>query len=322
MRYVIIRDDDTNALTPIECLERLYRPFLERGLPVNLAAIPDVATTAITADGKPEGFLLNKLVDCCGAAAKCAEGGFSSNGHEKLSSRASQIGERGLQQRPPVISAKDARSTNGEPHATVPMPSNPDLVHYLRENPEFHIVQHGLHHDYLEFDRASPVEVGAKFEEGTRLLAEAGFARPQTFVAPYDKLSRTSLAEGAKRFQVLSTGWYELRRLPFSWWPSYALKKAAGKTHWRTRGTILLTHPGCLLSYRRNYNTILNAVIQHVSKHRLTVLVTHWWEYFRDGRPDERFIEVLHETGNYLAKNREVNVISFEALLSGQVPLN
>ena len=27
MRYVIIRDDDTNALTPVECLERLYRPF-------------------------------------------------------------------------------------------------------------------------------------------------------------------------------------------------------------------------------------------------------------------------------------------------------
>ena len=37
MRYVILRDDDTNALTPIECLETLYRPFLDRGLPVNLA---------------------------------------------------------------------------------------------------------------------------------------------------------------------------------------------------------------------------------------------------------------------------------------------
>ena len=35
MRYVILRDDDTNALTPVDCLERLYRPFLNRGLPVN-----------------------------------------------------------------------------------------------------------------------------------------------------------------------------------------------------------------------------------------------------------------------------------------------
>ena len=48
MRYVIIRDDDTNASTPVECLERLYRPFLERGLPVNLAVIPDVSTDATT----------------------------------------------------------------------------------------------------------------------------------------------------------------------------------------------------------------------------------------------------------------------------------
>src|SRR5712672_641879 len=57
MRYVILRDDDTNAFTPVECLERLYRPFLERGLPVNLATIPNVRTDAQRADGKPEGFL-------------------------------------------------------------------------------------------------------------------------------------------------------------------------------------------------------------------------------------------------------------------------
>src|SRR5581483_2565590 len=57
MRYVILRDDDTNALTPVECLERLYRPFLDHGLPVNLAVIPDVATNAVTPEGKPEGLL-------------------------------------------------------------------------------------------------------------------------------------------------------------------------------------------------------------------------------------------------------------------------
>jgi hypothetical protein len=321
MRYVIIRDDDTNALTPIECLERLYRPFLERGLPVNLATIPNVTTAAVTADGKPEGFL-NKLADCCGASSGCTEGGFPSNGHETISSGAPTTATKPPQQRKSVASATDERSRDREPHITIPIAANSDLVHYLLENPEFHIVQHGLHHDYLEFDRASAVEIGAKFDEGTRLLLEAGFAHPQTFVAPYDKMSRISLVEGAGRFRVLSTGWYELRRLPFAWWPAYAVKKAGGKAHWRAGATILLTHPGCLLSYRRNYNTILNAVIQHVSTHRLTVLVTHWWEYFRDGRPDERLIKVLHETGNYLAKNREVTVISFDALLSGQVPLN
>src|SRR3954463_3249029 len=57
MRCVILRDDDTNALTPIECLEQMYRPFLDRGLPVNLATIPNVRPDPLSTDGAIEGFL-------------------------------------------------------------------------------------------------------------------------------------------------------------------------------------------------------------------------------------------------------------------------
>src|SRR2546426_306678 len=60
MRYVILRDDDTNALTPIECLEHLYRPFLDRGLPVNLSVIPEVRANLTLPDGRPEGFLVGR----------------------------------------------------------------------------------------------------------------------------------------------------------------------------------------------------------------------------------------------------------------------
>src|SRR5881394_914723 len=60
MRYVILRDDDTSALTPVECLERLYRPFLDRGLPVNLATIPKVRTDTIGTNGLSEGYLVAK----------------------------------------------------------------------------------------------------------------------------------------------------------------------------------------------------------------------------------------------------------------------
>jgi hypothetical protein len=57
MHYVILRDDDTCAYTPPACLERLYRPFLDRGLPVTLATIPEVRTDVRAADGRLEGFL-------------------------------------------------------------------------------------------------------------------------------------------------------------------------------------------------------------------------------------------------------------------------
>lgn len=272
MHYVIIRDDDTNALTPVECLERLYRPFLDQGLPINLATIPEVATDARRSDGKPEGFLLP--------------------------------GE------------------NGSERKTVPLASNPKLVNYLRDNPGYHIVQHGCHHDFHEFDSAEPLEIRRRLENGAQRLLEAGFARPTTFVAPYDKLSRESLREVSHRFRVLSTGWYELRRLPYSWWPRYAVKKLSGAAHWHVGRTLLLSHPGCLLSCYRSYSTMLGGIIKNLEARQLTVLVTHWWEYFRDGKVDEEFIGFLHETASYLASHPQLKVISFDALGTGKYRLN
>jgi hypothetical protein len=146
---------------------------------------------------------------------------------------------------------------------------------------------------------------------------EAGFSRPQTFVAPYDKLSRASMVEVAARFRVLSTGWFELGRLPYSWWPRFAVKRLRQTDHWRVGGTCLLSHPGCLLSCQRPHQAILDAVLHQVETHSLTVLVTHWWEYFRGGHPDEPLIEVLHETAESLSRRADIKVISFGELEHG-----
>jgi hypothetical protein len=271
MRYVIIRDDDTNAFTPVDCLERLYRPFLDRGLPVNLATIPEVATRTTTPDGKIEGFLNFK---------------------------------------------------NGVKTDTQPLAANQALVGYLKANPHYHIVQHGLRHDYWEFDRVAPRDVAGKLEAGTRLLMDAGFSRPQTFVAPYDKLSRESMRQVARRFQVISTGWFELGRLPVPWWPRYALKKVSAAAHWQVGRTLLLTHPGCLLSCFRPDEGMMDNIIAQINQRRVTVLVTHWWEYFREGKTDEHFIQALHETAAYVASRPDIKVIPFSALVTDNIPLN
>src|SRR5262245_43809377 len=213
MRYVIIRDDDTNAYTPIECLERLYRPFLDAGLPVSLATIPAVSSNASMRDGQIEGFLIYK---------------------------------------------------NGTLSKTATIGENPALVQYLLENEGYKIVQHGLHHDFHEFDHSNSERIAQMLVKGTLRLMEAGFPRPETFVAPYDRLSRAALAEVAKRFPILSTGWFELRRLPVRWWPRYVLKKVRAAPHWRAGGIILLSHPGCLLSYHRTYDTMLANLIHHL----------------------------------------------------------
>ena len=271
MRYVILRDDDTNALTPISSLERLYRPFLARGLPVNLAVIPEVRLDARRPDGRIEGFL--------------------PAGH-----------------RPQA--------------ATRRMEQNPDLVAYLRANPGYHVVQHGCFHDCFEFDQVDAASAARLMDQGGRRLREAGFERPQTFVAPHDRLSRAGLVAAAQRFGVVSTGWFEWGRQPRAWLPQYAWKKARSAPHWRVGGTALLSHPGCLLSRNRPLASILPAIRSQVEAQGLTVLVTHWWEYFEAGEPEAAFIEVLHETAAYLASTPGVRVISFAELARGAAPLD
>ena len=269
MHHVIIRDDDTNPLTPPEYLERLYRPFLDRGMPVNLATIPHVRTDVKLSSGEPEGFLLG---------------------------------------------ATESK--------VLPIASNARLVEYLRVNDGFRIVQHGYHHDMFEFERHPRAEIARRLDHGTELLREAGFAAPKTFVAPYDRISRDGYRELAERFQILSTGWFELSRLPASWWPRYAVKKARKDRHWQVDGTRLLSHPGCLLSCHRPHGPMLDTIRETIAGQRVTVLVTHWWEYFRNGQADDAFIGKLHETAEFLASSRDIKVVSFDALLDGGIALN
>src|SRR5579862_341491 len=168
MHYVIIRDDDTNAFTPADCLERLYRPFLNAGLPVNLAVIPDVSVNATMADGQPEPFLR-----------------ISAKATEHTDVVASNNGAA----MPAVLERSKVNRLNYTA-PTRPISDNQQLVGYLRENPGYQIVQHGCHHEYFEFDRCPPSDIASRLAQGTQALLDAGFARPQTFVAPHDKISR------------------------------------------------------------------------------------------------------------------------------------
>jgi predicted deacetylase len=271
MHTVILRDDDTCAFTPRECLERLYRPFLDRGLPVNLAVIPEVRTDVRMPDGRLEGFL---------AAGR------------------------------------------GPPGPLAPIAASTGLVDYLHSEDGYHIAQHGCHHDYFEFGSSDRGELVRRLERGADGLREAGFTRAETFVAPYDRISRTAYLEIARRFAVISTGWFEAGRVPLRWWPQYIRKKLRRRPHWRAGRTALLSHPGCLLSFHHPRAEMFASVRRAVESQPLTVLVTHWWEYFRDGNPDEEFIRVLHQVAEWLAGHPEVRVVSFRDVADGKVSIN
>lgn len=270
MHTVILRDDDTCAFTPRASLERLYRPFLDCGMPVNLAVIPEVRTDVRTPDGRLEGFL--------------------TAGH-------------------------------GPSSPLAPIAGNRELVDYLCAEPGYHVMQHGCHHDYFEFGGSNRAELARRLDRGAVGLREADFARPTAFVAPYDRLSRAAYLEVAARFEVISTGWFEFGRVPVRWWPEYAAKKLQRRSHWRANGSTLLSHPGCLLSFHRPYEDMFASVRHTVESRALTVLVTHWWEYFREGRPDEAFIAVLHEVAAWLASRPDIRVVPFRDVANGDVAL-
>jgi hypothetical protein len=270
MHYVILRDDDTCACTPPACLERIYRPFLERGMPVNLAVIPDVRTDVRTADGLLEGFL------AAGTALNVP---------------------------------------------LAPIGLGQELVGYIKGEPGYHVVQHGCHHDIFEFGDTDGAELARRLDMGAQILREAGFGRPCAFVAPYDRMSPAAFVEVAGKFEVISTGWFEARRLPWRWWPEFALKKLGRQPHWRAGGCYLMSHPGCLLSFKRPREEMLASVQSAVEGTSLTVLVLHWWEFFRAGVPDVELIDMAHEVAAWLASRPDIRVVSFEDVASGAVPL-
>ena len=264
-RYVVLRDDDTNAWTDPDCLERLYRPFLDRDLPVNLAVIPAVTSDARRADGRREAFL--------GAGASLEGSGRA-------------------------VGANNA------------------LCDYLHGNKGYHIVQHGYDHRFNEFASRERGDIQWRIDQGTARLEEAGFARPSAFVAPYDQISRAAYSALIGRFGVVSTGWFERSRIPLRWWPAYVRKKIRNAPHWMVGGTCLLSHPGCILSRFGDRSRMMADIRRVVSSQRLTVLVTHWWEYFPEGHPDEEMIAILQQTAEMLAADPEIRVVPLSTVAS------
>ena len=71
-----------------------------------------------------------------------------------------------------------------------------------------------------------------------------------------------------------------------------------------------------------NLDVMLANIKTAVLSSHLTVLVTHWWEYFRNHQPNKPFIEVLHQTASFLDKTPGVKVVSFDAVAAGEVPIS
>lgn len=200
---------------------------------------------------------------------------------------------------------------------------NKPLVEYLLKNLGYEVVQHGCRHDRDEFLGNSRQEHISRIEEGRTLMLEAGFRAPNVFVAPSRKISRVAFEELLNAFQLISSSGYERSHVPYSYWMHYAYKKLMRLEHWKVGDTTLITGVGhYYFSQASSSSEILELLKRTIASRRLSVINSHWWEYFKEGKPNHQLIDTLHRFADYLAENPSIKVIVFSNLLDGTLPFH
>lgn len=255
-RLVIIRDDDTNATTPIEALDTIYRPFLEHNLPISLAIIPLVDPTTSQANGTKEPFIYTR----------CIQKAFQND--------------------------------------CIPLKQNPALIEYLKKN-QYELVMHGCHHTFHEFGTDARQEIQNRLKRGFQAFEEADLQRPSAFVAPYEAISRAAFSEITQNFSLLSSHWYSIKKIPIQFWPSLISSKLKKQPYWKANTCLCLTRPRQFFS---SVNYTLQDIVAVIETSPITVLLTHWWEFF--DQEGARKLKLLHELAGYLATNSSVKVVA------------
>ncbi|MPM87214.1 hypothetical protein SDC9_134308 [bioreactor metagenome] len=168
-----------------------------------------------------------------------------------------------------------------------PVSGNRELTEYLRELPEADFLMHGFSHrgeaGRYEFESPDRRELERKLAEGKAIFREAFGREPDTFVAPQDQYSPVALELLKREFRTFSLGWIDRRKLPYRCWPAYLRMKLEKRNYLHCGKLLLLEHPGCVFSRFRAPEQMMPRLEASVRAHRLTVIVTHHWEFYDEG---------------------------------------
>ena len=168
-----------------------------------------------------------------------------------------------------------------------PITGNPDLLQFLNSLKRKEFLLHGLEHagksGKYEFESDDKNVIEDKLIKGTNIFKEAFGVAPETFVAPQDKYSRTALTQIKSRFKTLSMGWVDSSRIPFILYCRYLQMKLTGRNYICDGEFLITEHPGCMFSKFMDINEMSKKLDEYIAAHRMTVIVTHHWEFFENG---------------------------------------
>jgi peptidoglycan/xylan/chitin deacetylase (PgdA/CDA1 family) len=233
-RLVVLRDDDANATTPVDRLERLYHPLLAEGHKITFATIPKVATPTAAPSGEREDFIVGQ--------------------HDE--------GYRVLQQNSAFVQWQKTR---------------PDLIEIAMHGLTHERVRDGTEFGALDYDAAA-----GRMDEGLKILGDAFGRQIDSFVAPWDELSRGSLHAAAERFRVISTCFLNRSKLPPAHWPWHYLERIRQVMIVPFHGGWILRHKGALLT-EATPDDIARLARQIADGPAITVIVLHHWMFWKNG---------------------------------------
>jgi len=300
VKYLLIRDDDISSFTERRFIEKIYGPLLGRGIPVNFAVIPQIATDIKYGPGRPFGFYYKKF------------------------------GLSGSPDVPPQYRGKDL---------SVALDQNDKVISYLLQFPHVEILQHGYTHGFVgdrnEFDIRDSLELKKRIQTGKRILTRIFGKIPEFFTAPRDSISLQAIRSLKKEFKGLSLwrlfnwkrvignagrtlikGSFSDFFLPLQTFPLHKkIKKRKDSPYLFMQDFLILLHPGCLLSRFLSREEMLRSIQNAVDTFDVVTLVNHHWEYFFDWADlDQDFYDAWREVVDLLVKRDDVEFVTFSGL--------
>ncbi len=277
MKYVIIRDDDVSFFTKPELLEKLYGRYFEKNKSISFAVIPKI-TSEIRTD-------LN-------------------NPYKKFEQLDFD----------PIVPPKYRGIKD-----TYRMDENSDLINYLSKNPCCEILQHGLSHGYInsvkEFRIREKEILKQRAEEGSKILNNCFYKKPDFFVAPWDNLSFEAIDIIKSAYKGLSLGRINPLRFPAKCWGAYLNKLFKSKKYLFYEKLLITEHSGFILSRFNNPKNIFNQVKTAIDHQNVTTLVNHHWEYFYDWNTlNVPFFNAWSQVSDYILENENLEIITFSEL--------
>jgi peptidoglycan/xylan/chitin deacetylase (PgdA/CDA1 family) len=161
-----------------------------------------------------------------------------------------------------------------------PVLRNRELCAYLNEKAREGLVEiclHGYSHSYMEFTTDDESLLKQKLAVGKQLLAEAlPDATIRTFIAPYDRLSKTALQLVYKAGFHLCTNSENLRPFPsLSGIYPYAAYRLSN-------GLRLFTCNEYLFTHRDNPDESLAKARERLTTESILIIANHYWTFFYD----------------------------------------